>query len=91
MMFAIIICFDQLDSQTLAYTHAYIRIYTHACFSFCLGGVHRGNPLSKEWMCSGHFIRLDQELKPIVAKVENQEQEYSSKYATNIFNEVRIT
>lgn len=57
-------------------------------FFIASGGVHRGNPLAKEWMASGHYSRLDQELKPILAKVENQQQEYSSKYATNFFNEV---
>ena len=41
-------------------------------------------------MASGHYSRLDQDLKPILAKVENQQEEYSSKYATNFFNEVRI-
>ena len=62
----------------------------HHLFFNALGGVHRGNPLAKEWMESGHYSRLEQELKPILAKVENQEEEYSSKYATNFFNEVRM-
>ena len=41
-------------------------------------------------MASGHFSRLNQELKPILAKAENQAEAYSSKYATNVFNEVSL-
>jgi len=57
----------------------------------CLGGRHRGNPLAKEWMDSGHNSRLNDELRPILAKAENQEEEYSSKYASTFFTEVSIT
>ena len=63
---------------------------TDSLFSHSSGGVHRGNPLAKEWMASGHYSRLDEELKPILAKGENQQEQYSSKYATNFFNEVSI-
>jgi len=53
-----------------------------------LGGRHRGNPLAKEWMDSGHNSRLNAEIRPLLAKAENQEEEYSSKYASTFFTEV---
>jgi len=65
-------------------------MHVHTSFFNPSGGVHRGNPLATEWMASGHFSRLNEELKPILAKAENQEEAYSSKYATNVFNEVSV-
>lgn len=75
-----------IELQTIIYQSRIV--FGVLVFSNSSGGVHRGNPLATEWMSSGHYSRLDQELKPILAKVENQQEEYSSKYATNVFNEV---
>lgn len=59
-------------------------------FAVVTGGRHRGNPLAKEWINSGHNSRLNDEIRPILAKAENQEEEYSSKYATTFFTEVHL-